>query len=186
MPSQERQLTYPFVTIDLIDVVFATDRVHSMQVVDADWWPSTTPTFQEYADLLTPPMTLDVDVPYGRTILFQPYDLYYSVATHCRYAVQDRHLQAQLLSTAYMPLNNIGTLHVPADDTQRWLDNMGFSRADYRDSEEKVVHRKVYAAKVSAHMAVSDPVAYSKVLQVFGIINGIADGEQYASWQNDA
>lgn len=183
MPSDEREAIYPFIAIDLIDIVFATDRAHSMQVVDADWWPSVAATFQEYADLMDPPLVLEEDHPYGTTILFQPYDLYYQVASHCRTALQDRHLTMQLLSTSYMPLNNIGTLHVPADETQRWLDNMGSTRADYRDQEGKVVWRKVYNVKVSAHMAVTDPVAYAQVLALSLALKDVDSGESYASWQ---
>ena len=71
-------------------------------------------------------------------------------------------------------------------NTQRWLDNEGWVRADYIDGEEKVVHRKVYTLKVSAHMVLSDPAQWAKVLQVAATIHGTADGEQYASYTNDA
>jgi len=185
MPSTEREAIFPFITIDLIDVVFAAERAHSLQVVDVDWWPSTAKTFAEFAALVGLE-GLDPEAPYARTILFQPYDLYYQVSTYCRNPRQDRRLTSQLLMTNFIPLNNLGTLHVPADDTQRWLDNMGSTRADYRDTEDKPVWRKVYTLKVSAHMPVNDPAAYIKVLKVGYSLNGIHDGEQYASWEQTA
>jgi len=185
MPSTEREAIFPFITIDLIDVVFAAERAHSLETVAVDWWPSTAPTFAEYAEMIGI-SGLDPAAPYASTILFQPYDLYYQVSTHCRYARQDRRLTAQLISYQYLPLNNLGTLHVPADDTQRWLDNMGQTRADYLDPEGKPVWRKVYTLKVSAHMPVTDPEAYLRVLQVGFSLRGIHDGEEYASWDTTA
>lgn len=185
MPSTERERTYPFITIDLIDIAFASERAHSMEKINVDWWPSEAATYQEYADLHA--ITVDPEAPYGSTIRFQPYDIFYQVATHARYAVQDRHLTSQMLSTSYAPLSQIGTLHVPADGTQRWLDNDGWVRADYRDAEEKTVWRKVYSLKVSAHMAVDDPATFARVTQVAATLRGTTDGEQYASWvQPDA
>jgi hypothetical protein len=180
MPSAEREIIYPFISIDLIDIVFGSDRAHSLERVNVDWWPSTAQTFDEYATMVDTP--LNADVPYAATTRFQPYDIFYQVATHCRYAIQDRYLTSQMLSTSYAPLNNLGTLHVPADETQRWLDNVGWQRADYRDTEDKTVWRKVYTIKVSAHMPVDDPTAFNKVLQVAATINGTADGEQYDGW----
>jgi hypothetical protein len=184
MPSTERDRVYPFITIDLIDIVFATDRVHSAQIVEVDWWPSTYDTFADYAAAIG--LEVPEDAPYGTTILFQPYDIYYQVATHSRSVLHDRQLTAMLLSGAFLPLNNFGYLHVPADDTQRWLDNLGWASADYRDAEDKVVRRKVYTVKVSAHMAVEEPQAVQQVLAVYGAINGIHDGEEYAAWQHAA
>jgi hypothetical protein len=180
MPSTERERVYPFVTIDLIDIAFSAERAHSLEVINVDWWPSEAETFQEYADAND--IEVDPDHPYGATVRFQPYDIYYQVATHARYALQDRHLTAQMLSLDYAPLSQLGTLHVPADNTQRWLDNEGWANADYLDAEGKVVRRKVYTLKVSAHMAVTDPAVYIKVLRVAAIINGTTDGEQYAEW----
>lgn len=182
MPSSERERTYPFITIDLIDIVFAADRAHSMEEVVYDWWPSTGATFQEYADIIG--LTVPVDDPYGAARRFQPYDIYYQVATHCRYALQDRHVTSRMLSLDYAPLSNLGTLHVPADETQRWMDNIGWQRADYSDQEEKTVWRKVYTLKVSAHMPINDPEAFNRVLTVAGSLNGVPDGEQYETWSH--
>lgn len=179
-PSGERERAYPFITIDFIDIRFGAERAHSLDQVAVDWWPAEGSTFQEYADLRD--IDVDPDAPYGTTIRFQPYDLYYQVSTHTRTALQDMHLTSQMLSTEYAPLSQIGTLHVPADGTQRWLDNEGWSRADYRDAEEKTVFRKIYMLKISAHMAVGDPAAYARVLEVAATIHGTADGEQYAAW----
>lgn len=180
LPSKERERTYPFVTIDLIDIVFASDRAHSLETINVDWWPSEGQTWAEYADLHG--LDYDPEFPYGSTIRFQPYDIYYQVATHSRHALQDRYLTQQMLSLDYSPLSQLGTLHVPADGTQRWLDNEGWVRADYRDAEDKTVWRKVYTLKVSAHMAVNNPATFAKVLQVAATIGGMTDGEQYADW----
>lgn len=182
-PSGERERTYPFITVDLIDIRFAAERAESMESVLYDWWPSEAGTMEEYATKIG--LTLDPTEKVGLAIRFQPYDLYYQVATHARFSAHDRALTAKMLSIDYAPLSQLGTLHVPADNTQRWLDNEGWARADYIDPEGKNVHRKVYTLKVSAHMSLGDPVAYAKVLQVAADILGTADGEQYGSFIND-
>lgn len=184
MPDSVRETIYPFTTIDLLDVVFARDRAHSLQVVDVDWWPSTAPTFAEFADMVG--MEVDPEAPYASTILFQPYDLYYQVATHTRSSRQERHLISQIISHGFAPLNSLGTLHVPADNTQRWLDNLGMTTADYIDSEQKSVFRKVFNLQISAHIPVNDPTAYFKVLKVAASLHGMDDGEEYATWEHVA
>jgi hypothetical protein len=186
MPSGERERTFPFITIDLLDITFTADRAHDLGVVAVDWWPSSAVTYQEHNDRVTPGTTLDAEAPYAITTRFQPYDIFYQVSTHCRTAVQDRYLTARLLDTAYFPLSNLGTLHVPADGTQRWADNEGWARADYLDQDEKAVWRKAYTIKISAHMAPTDPLAYQRVLQVATEISGMTDGELYATAVTDA
>lgn len=182
MPSTERERQYPFISLDLIDIEFAAERAHDLNQVKVDWWPSYASTYAERAVQLDPDVVLDVDEPYGITTRFQPYNLYYQVATHTREPLQDRYLNAQMLSSSYAPLSNIGYLYVPADDTHRWLDNLGWNRADYIDNEGKNVHRKVFNLMVTAHMEVITASAFAKVQQLQAVINGTADGEQYASF----
>lgn len=187
MPSRERERTYPFITIDFVDIEFAADRAHSLDVIKVDWWPSHAATYADYNALVSPDVVLDTEEPYATTVRFQPYNLYYQVATHTRNAVQDRYLTAQMLGSSYAPLSNIGHLHVPEDGTYRWLDNLGLGSADYLDDENKSVWRKVFNLKVSAHMEVIGPSSFAKVQQlVASIHDGTTDGApQLASFSNE-
>jgi hypothetical protein len=164
MPSREREKSYPFITIDLVDIVFAEDRAHSAQIMPIDYWPSEYPSFAAYAASLSIPY--DEDTMTAEAVWWHPYDLHYQVATHCRNAQHDRELTAKLIHTKYLP-DRWGYLDVPADGSSRWLDRIGYGAADYYEQagEDKHVFRKIYNISVSAHVAPEDPFIYHQVLR---------------------
>lgn len=183
-PSAEREQSWPFITIDLIDIVFAADRAHSAQYFHTDGWPSEYPTMTEWAaangvDL---PGTVSVEA-----MSWLPYDLYYQVATYTRYAQHDRELTARLLSTAYLPYR-MGYLDVPADESCRWLELEGYSSADYIDAESggKRVFRKVFNVKVSAHMPPEDPLVFYKVRAASFTLKATNESSVNETWSHAA
>ena len=166
MPSGEREKDYPFITIDLLDIVFAADRAHSAQIGEVDYWPSEYPTIAEWAAANNVPYDPDNNIV--EATWFHPYDIYYQVATYARTAQHDREMTATLMGTAYLP-DRWGYLHVPADDSHRWLDRIGFSQADFLESagqDDKRVYRKVYNVSVSAQLPPENPFLYYRVLTV--------------------
>jgi hypothetical protein len=183
MPSAERDAIYPFITIDLVDIVFANDRAHCANVLKVSDWPSEFSNMEDYVTA----NGIDADPSSAEAMIFHPYDIYYYVSVHTRSTLHDRHLTSMLLSTNYMPLSNFGYLDVPADNTVRWLDNLGFASQDYKSADDKWVRRKVHTIKVSAHMAPENPRFYHKVLKLSGMLYGdITGNELLASWENDA
>jgi hypothetical protein len=186
LPEQERVKSYPFITIDLLDVVFAADRAHSAQLNAVDYWPSSYPTFAEYAAAQTPPIVFNPAVQYAYAREFHPYNLIYQVATHARSAQHDRAMMATLLGTAYLP-DRWGYLQVPADNSERHLIREGFTTDDYyeqvTDSERRRVFRKIYTISVTAEIAPENPFTYYQVLQVHGelVVNGSDIGFEWVN-----
>lgn len=77
---EARDVTWPFITIDLIDVVPANDRQHQGRLFDDDYQGTEIPTGQLFV----------YDIPVA-------YDIVYQVTTHSRHPRHDRSLMFQLL-----------------------------------------------------------------------------------------
>lgn len=133
--SEERRVTYPFVTIDLIDIEEETDRAHRGRIT-LDYVPEG---YQA--------PVLDSN---HRTEFPIPVSLIYQITTHSRSAWHDRALHSQML-TDKLPFR-FGSLDVPADDTVRRLDLLGWDQADLLDNDGKRVFRKAYTVAVSSEL----------------------------------
>lgn len=184
LPEKERERSYPMITIDLIDIVFAADRAHSAQLTEIDYWPSEYPTFAAYAAAKDIDFDELEDIP--KALWWHPYDLYYQIRTYCRSNQHDRYLTATLLGTAYLP-DRWGYLPVPADGSQRWLDRVGYSTDDYYEQagqDQKRVFIKTYNVVVNAHIPPEDPLIYRKVLEVHGTLVDTQDPGVSAEWQH--
>lgn len=184
MPGEEKIRTYPYITINLIDVVFANDRAHSAQVQPVDYWPSEYASFVDYA--AANDIVYDPDNQDALAVWWHPYDLHYQIAVHTRSAQHDRALMAQLLRTQFLP-DRWGFLHVPADDSDRHLIRIGFTQADYYEGaglERKRVFRKIYSVTVTADVPPFNPVLYYKVLEVSGRLIATTDPELTTTWTN--
>lgn len=183
MPPAEKRREYPFITIDLVDIVFANDRAHSAQIYPIDFWPSEYASFEEYAVAKSLDWDPDENGP-GESVELHPYDLYFSVTTHTRNPLQDRQLTSLLLGTAYLP-DRWGYLHVPADDSIRHLERVGWATLDEYEGNPQAsdrVFRKSYNVKVSAFVAPEYPYTFEQVLEVAGSIYGIPADEVLSSW----
>lgn len=182
-PSRERQAVFPYITLTLIDIVFASDRAHSAQITPINFWPSEYDSMEAYVTA----HGMDEDASPGKVeaMWFHPYDLYYQVATHCRTPRHDRLLTSTLLSTNYLPLSGFGYLDVPADGSTRWLENMGFTPQHYLDAGGKWVHRQIHNVKISAHMPPEDPRFFNQVVEVHGALYGVDSGELLESWNHE-
>jgi hypothetical protein len=165
-PEAETERNYPFLTIEMIDIVHARNRQHSeTQVVypkvgipnrskfdtspdRLNYWPS------RISNLQTVPST-------GKEFIvsneFVPVDLLYQVSTFTRSALHDRQLSSQMLSTI-VPFRQ-GFITVPEDDTIRRLDLLDWTTADLLDSEagyRKRIFRKIYTLQMSAEIPSQD------------------------------
>lgn len=147
--AEERQITYPFITIDLIDIEEETDRAHRGRI-GLDYVPDGYDPSPVGADNLT-------EFPI-------PVSLLYQITTHTRNAWHDRALQAQLLGNK-LPFR-FGGLEVKADNTVRRLDFLGWDQADALDQNRKRVFRKAYTVAVSSEMYLDAIVAVPLVERV--------------------
>lgn len=151
-PEGETERHYPFITIELIDVVHAKNRQHSEVILDThrpghpnnlDYWPSTSSAsvpnitgFDSYT-----------------TTEFVPVDLLYQVSTFTRSAIHDRQL-VNLLLTEVVPFR-YGSLVVAADNKSRRLDLLDWTTADLLDPEagyRKRIFRKVYTIQMTSEL----------------------------------
>lgn len=179
-PEGDTERIYPFITIEMLDIVQATERQHSEVTIYAstssaasaqfsgpmamEYWPSQASGFTQYASM----------GPVVKANEFIPVDILYQVSTYARSALHDRQLTAQMLhSYARM---RWGYIDVPADNTIRRFDLLDWVTADLLDPEagyRKRIFRKVYTLKMSAEIITSDLVGSRRVSTVHSTITDI-------------
>ena len=169
-PEGETERHYPFITLELIDVVYARNRQHS--VVDqyaykeGDTWAEDNPaTVNYYPSQGT--ITVPNGVDYLKTTEYIPVDLLYQVSTFCRSALHDRQLTANILyNVAPLRYNSI---YIPADNTHRRLDMLDWTTADLLDPEagyRKRIFRKIYTLQMTAELPTSEFEGVKQVAQI--------------------
>ena len=165
-PESETERTYPFITIEMIDIVHARNRQHSeTQIV----YPKTG--IDDRVDLLDNPNAMtywpsrisnmeNVSAS-GKDFIvsheFVPVDILYQVSTFTRSALHDRQLSSKMLSTI-VPFRK-GFIEVPEDGTVRRLDLLDWTTADLLDSEagyRKRIFRKIYTLQMTAEIPSTD------------------------------
>lgn len=165
-PEGETERYYPFITLELIDVVHAKNRQHSESFLEThrpghpnnlDYWPSTS-------SASSPAMTGD---DFYKTTEFTPIDILYQVSTFTRSALHDRQITTQLL-TNVVPFR-YGSIMIGADGTSRRLDLLDWATADLLDPEagyRKRIFRKVYTLQMTSELPTSLLTGIKKVLSV--------------------
>lgn len=165
-PEGETERYYPFITIELIDIVHAKNRQHSENFLDThraghpnniDYWPSTSsassPNIEGFDSY--------------KTTEFTPIDLLYQVSTFTRSAIHDRQIATQMLTTV-IPFR-YSSINIEADGTSRRLDLLDWSTADLLDPEagyRKRIFRKVYTLQMTSELPTSALIGLKKVTSV--------------------
>lgn len=173
-PDSETEREYPFITIELIDIIHAKNRQHShvnlyqsTSSASANWyttqpnaltyWPSEHYDFRTYASA----------GPFVSTAEFLAMDLVYQVSTYTRSALHDRQLVSQIMrNRAQWRWGYIG---IPEDGTTRRFDLLDWVTADLLDPEagyRKRIFRKVYTVQINADLPVGSIEAVQKALGV--------------------
>jgi hypothetical protein len=175
-PESETERSYPFLTIEMIDIVHARNRQHSETEII---YPKTG--ISNRADLLNNPNAMTywpsrisnlqtVSSPGAEFIgsyEFVPVDILYQVSTFTRSALHDRQLSSQMLSTI-VPFRK-GFINVPEDDTVRRLDLLDWTTADLLDSESgyrKRIFRKIYTLQMTAEIPSTDMFGLQQIVTV--------------------
>lgn len=165
-PEGELERQYPFVTIELIDIIHARNRQHSDQSLytnraghpnNLDYWPSTSSASSPNLE----------GSDFYRTNEFIPVDILYQVSTFTRSALHDRQLTSHMLMDV-VPFR-FGSIHIPADGTSRRLELLDWTTADLLDPEagyRKRIFRKVYTLQMTSEMPTSALVGLKKVQSV--------------------
>lgn len=130
--AQIRQQVYPYITIDLIGVYEAVERVHSGII-----------------NLTYTPEGYDPDTDY-QALYPIPVDLMYQVTTYARQPRHDRQILAQILRADRLPLR-FGMLSVPEDETARRIDMLSFSKRDMTEADKRLFSN-VFTVSVSSEI----------------------------------
>jgi hypothetical protein len=154
-PDQEiRNQSYPYITIDMIDIAEAFDRAHRGRV---------SPTY--YADPAT--MTEGVDWNsdlHDKTMDYPiPVNLDYQITTYARQPRHDRQILAQLLYTK-IPLR-FAVLNVGPDTqfgTVRRLDVLDISKRDITEQGKRLFVNAI-TVRISSEIA---PTTFNKLYKV--------------------
>lgn len=178
-PEVETERTYPFITIEMIDLIHARNRQHSeTQLVyfntaggasaPADWekrpdaltyWPSESTDFSY--------LTNKNDFQVLHTNEFVPVDLVYQISTFTRTALHDRQLSATILKKIF-PFRK-SSINIEADGTNRRLELLDWTTADLLDPEagyRKRIFRKIYTLQMGAELPSSDIYGSKQVQSV--------------------
>lgn len=152
-----REQSYPYMTIDLVDVNEAIERSHR-GVIDLNYTPEG----------LNPDVTYTVDFPI-------PMDLYYQITTYSRNPHHDRQLISALMQDK-LPLR-FNFLTVPEDGTSRRVDFLGFSKRDTVESDKRLFVN-TFSVRVSSEIIYGLPKdipAVDEVITTYTIIDETFD-----------
>lgn len=180
-PEGETERLYPFITIEMIDIVHALDRQHSEVSIYAStapasaaasvhfngpnamkYWPSSHDDFTQFS----------ATAPVVRANEFIPVDILYQVSTYARSALHDRQLSSQMLSS--VARLRWGFIDVPEDNTIRRFDLLDWVTADLLDPEagyRKRIFRKVYTLRMSAEIPSTTLYASKRVQTISSSIS---------------
>ena len=164
-PEGETEREYPFITIELIDVIHATERQHSDVAIYSDMSESDLfvdhPAFFSYwpseADHISASATSASASQFVVTDDFIPVDLLYQVSIYTRSALHDRQLSAGIL--ARVTPFRWNSIQIQADNTVRRFDMLDWTNADLLDMESgyrKRIFRKVLTLKMSSEITGQD------------------------------
>jgi hypothetical protein len=160
-PEGEVEKKYPFITIELLDIIHATDRQHSDQLIYGfrsaapDGWDDSNPAYLNYWPDTHSDLAEDLPEEVGvlRAEEFVPVNLLYQVATYTRSVLHDRQLTAKIMSKI-TPFRR-SFLDIEADGTRRNLFMLDYVNADLLDQEagyRKRAFRKVFTYQLSAEI----------------------------------
>lgn len=178
-PEVETERTYPFITIEMIDLIHARNRQHSETELvyfnttggasaPVDWekrpdaltyWPSESQDFSQ--------LTNKNDFQVLHTNEFVPVDLVYQISTFTRTALHDRQLSATMLRKVF-PFRK-SSIRIDADGTDRRLELLDWTTADLLDPEagyRKRIFRKIYTLQMGAELTSSDIYGSKQVQSV--------------------
>jgi len=172
-PDGETEKHYPFITIEMVDLV----HNRSLQMSETDYYYGNGYSNVDYYPSELTSEELDEEVPedgFVKLSSFVPVTLIYQVSTYTRSALHDRQLTGKILRRV-APFRR-GFLEIPEDGTIRRFDLMGWTSADLLDQEaayRKRIFRKVYTLQVSAEIPTSDINTVDKVTTVVGSITNV-------------
>jgi hypothetical protein len=150
-----REQSYPYITIQLTDLVEDTQRAHR-GIIDLNYTPDGATA------------TLDGKV---RGVEYPiPVDLHYQVATYSRHPYHDRALILELLKNRLNLRFGFLLVETATAISMRRLDLLGYSKRDVAE-QDKRLFVNLFSIRVSSEMQVSEMIAAAGVLAVHTTFN---------------
>lgn len=178
-PTSERQIKYPFITIDSITAEPAYELFHSdhQEPVEGLYWPDQSP------HLPPPPGGWGV---MGYSIRnYLPFRLVYQVNVYTRHNLHDRYLRS-IFATDVFPQRPFWIAN-DVDQTWRRTEQIGYAATDQSETSEsgtKRIFRKVYSISMLAEVPQTRLVdqAFWRVFRVFLSVHDRETMEQEYFW----
>lgn len=135
-----RSQAYPYITIDLLDIVENKEQMHST------YGPLDDPKWDYLSN--RPPYDPQF---YGATgYLLSPVLLVYQITTWSRQPRHDRSIIAQLTNGILHP--HFGQVYVPTDGTNRRIVISNFAKRDTTDSNAKRLFRNIWTIQMPSEI----------------------------------
>jgi hypothetical protein len=146
-PQSERQLKYPFITIDAITAEPAYELFHSNHLENTQglYRPSVSPTL--------PPPEHGWALQDYQILNYLPFRLVYQVSVFARHNLHDRYLRS-IFATDVFPQRPFW-IACDADQTWRRTELIGYANTDQSETSEsgtKRIFRKVYTVSLLAEV----------------------------------
>jgi hypothetical protein len=195
-PEAERQIIYPFITIDLLGIDPAYDLWTSVHYLHED-----TDEFRDErtlelvnkglhepsvaADIWQTPNPPDPTKPLRRKN-YLPYRLTYQITTWSKMFAHDRVLTAKLIRDIIMPRPS--WLSVGADGTWKRMESLGWSAADIPTQEGNVkrIFRKAFTVSVQTEIPQDNVEHITQQAYIRSVaLRGFHMGEPDNYWTDD-
>ena len=143
-PNKEiREIEWPFIVIDLVDITKADHREHQGGPVPLTYAPyGYNPTEGGPEDNWVP---MAEDWP-------TPYDLVYTVTVATKDPRHERQLLGQFLGRLDLVPHRWGFLEIPEDGSVRRLETVGVDTLTRRNSANDIEHLRVYTVRVESEL----------------------------------
>ena len=160
-PDKEiREQSYPYITLSLLEVSEALERVHRGHLwITQDWGNYPPPAWWNYEPLKPN------QVGYLNEMT-TPINLDYQITTWSRNPRHDRQMMSRIMTGGMVMLRG-GWLEVP-DGTIRRMDWLGHFKRDSVDENSKRLQSNVFRVRVSSEIPFR-PVAYGRLGRVESI-----------------
>ena len=168
-PTGERQIKYPFITIDAISAEPEYALFHSdhLERTEGLYLPSVSPTMPE------PPGGWDKQN--WQVLNFLPFKLVYQISVFARSHLHDRYLRSIFITDIIPP--RPFWIAVDADNTWRRTELVGYATQDQAETSEsgtKRIFRKVYTISMLAEVP-QEKILDSYFYRVFRVFLSVKD-----------
>jgi hypothetical protein len=146
-PQSERQIKYPFITIDAITAEPAYELFHS------NHWENTQGLYRPSVSPTLPPPVQGWALQDYQILNYLPFRLVYQVSVFSRHNLHDRYLRS-IFATDVFPQRPFW-IACDADNTWRRTELIGYANTDQSETSEsgtKRIFRKVYTVSLLAEV----------------------------------